>query len=115
MQWNIKFAIFQEKNLSGGEWDELLFESAKSSLIFEMIESETSVGDVVSQSMTCLYLNMPRDYNRRMVQRILEVTIDDLKRVLPKYVEPLFVPEKSWTTVICHSSKAAEIGESFKK
>lgn len=55
----------QEEKLSeDGVWDQALFESAKSSVIFEVIERERSIGDVVIQSLLSYFKHVPQDYNR---------------------------------------------------
>ncbi|XP_069695441.1 uncharacterized protein C05D11.1-like [Periplaneta americana] len=98
----------------GAKWDQTLFESAKSSLIFEIIEREKSIGDVVTQSLLSYFKGVDHDYNRRLVQLISKVTTDDLNRVGAKYIAPLFDPQKSKTTIVCHPSKAEEIAAGFK-
>ena len=45
-------------------WDNTLMESAKSSLIFELIEKEKSVGEVVQQSLLSSFKGTPQNYNR---------------------------------------------------
>ena len=50
--------------MNGGKWDKTLMESAKSSLIFERIEKEKSVGDVVQQSLLGSFKGTSHDYNR---------------------------------------------------
>lgn len=101
--------------MSGEKWEQALFDSAKSSLIFEIIEREKSVGDMVSQSLLSYFKNVSHDYNRRMVHHISSVTIDDMNRVGPRYVKQLFNPELSKTTIVCHPSKANEIAETFSE
>ncbi|CAL1679265.1 unnamed protein product [Lasius platythorax] len=49
-----------------------------------------------------------------MVRRIAAVTMDDMTRVAALYLKPLFDPKKCKTTIVCHPSKVAEIGEAFK-
>jgi hypothetical protein len=57
--------LFQNAQLTAGaKWDQTLFESAKSSLIFEIIERETSIGDVVTQSLLSYFKRVDHDYNR---------------------------------------------------
>lgn len=107
--------FFQENHLPGDKWEQALFESAKSSLIFEIIEREKSVGDMVSQSLLSYFKNVSHDYNRRMVQYISAVTVQDMSRVGPKYVKQLFDPKNCKTTIVCHPSKANEIAEGFSK
>lgn len=49
------------------EWDSILLESAKSSLIFEIIEREKTIGDVVLQSLLSSFKKTPKDYNKILV------------------------------------------------
>lgn len=55
-------------------WDETLFESAKSSLIFEIIEREKSIGDVVSQALLNSFKGVPSIYNQQLVKVCSEPT-----------------------------------------
>ncbi|GAB1870040.1 hypothetical protein CAJAP_11119 [Camponotus japonicus] len=104
-----------EAHLAGDKWEKLLYESAKSSLIFEIIEQEKTIGDIVTQSLLSYFRNVPHDYNHQMVRRIAAVTMDDVTRVAALYLKPLFDPKKCKTTIVCHPSKVAEIGEAFKE
>ncbi|XP_066596217.1 uncharacterized protein C05D11.1-like [Prorops nasuta] len=104
-----------ESHVSGGKWEKLLYESAKSSLIFMIIDKEKSVGDMVMQSLLFYLKNVPHDYNHQMVNRISHVTIEDIDRVAKKYLVPLFDPKKCNTTIVCHPSKASEIFSAFTK
>lgn len=52
---------------------------------------------------------------RQLVQLISQVTTDDLNQVGPKYVAPLFDPETSRTSIVCHPSKIEEIAAGFKE
>ena len=101
--------------MAENKWESLLFESAKSSLIYEIIQGEKSVGDVVIKSLLSYFKNVPHDYNRRMVQNISAVTIKDLERVASQYLKPLFDPKACKTTVVCHPSKSSEIVKAFKE
>ena len=56
--------------------------------------------------MFCIY--------RQIIMKIPSVTIDDLKRVGPKYFTPLFDPEKSKVSVVCHPTKVEEVKDGFK-
>ncbi|XP_012262723.1 uncharacterized protein C05D11.1-like [Athalia rosae] len=104
-----------ENQLIGEKWEQALFESAKSSLIFEIIEREKSVGDMVAQSLLSYFKNVPHDYNRRMVQHISAVTIEDMNRIGRLYIRQLFDPKDCKTTIVCHPSKATEIAASFEE
>jgi hypothetical protein len=64
-QYASPFVLFQNAQLTAeAKWDQNLFESAKSSLIFEIIEREKSVGDVVTQSLLSYFKRVDHDYNR---------------------------------------------------
>lgn len=104
----------QEAHLAGDKWEKLLYESAKSSMIFEIIEQEKAIGDIVTQSLLSYFRNVPHDYNHQMVRRIAAVTMDDMTRVAALYLKPLLDPIKCKTTIVCHPSKVTEIGEAFK-
>lgn len=60
---------FQESQLQvDAKWDSTLLESAKSSLIFQIIDREKSVGDVVSQSLLSSFKKVPVGYNQNLVK-----------------------------------------------
>ncbi|XP_071452193.1 uncharacterized protein C05D11.1-like [Hetaerina americana] len=96
-------------------WEEALIESARSSLIFEVIEREKSVRDVVSQSLSSYFKGVGHDYSRYLVSLIPKVTVEDLKRVGKQLVAPLFDPKRSVTTIVCHPSKVEEVVMGFKE
>ncbi|KAL7287806.1 hypothetical protein TKK_0018181 [Trichogramma kaykai] len=96
------------------KWDELLFQSAKSSLIYEIVQREKSVGDMVLKSVLSHFKNIPQDFNRQMIRNISSVNIKDMHRIASTYLKPLFDPNVCKTTVICHPTKAAEVVKAFK-
>ena len=49
------------------EWDSILLESARSSLIFEIIEREKTIGDIVLQSLLSSFKKTSKDYNKILV------------------------------------------------
>lgn len=103
------------KQVTSGTWDQTLLESAKSSLIFEIIENEKSIGHVVEQSLVSYFKKVDYSYNRWLVSYIGKVTEADLNRVGEKYVSQLFEPAKTRTTIVCHPAKAEEIAAGFKE
>lgn len=48
-------------------WEPTLLESARSSLIFELIDREKSLGDIVTQCLLSSFKNISIDYNRMIV------------------------------------------------
>ncbi|CAK9798548.1 Uncharacterized protein C05D11.1 [Anthophora plagiata] len=103
-----------EAHILENKWEKLLFASAKSCLIFKIIKKEQSVGDLVLQSLLSYFKNVPHDYTQQMVQRVSEVTIEDMGRIASQYLKPLFDPKECRTTIVCHSSKVPEITDAFK-
>ncbi|XP_001603808.1 uncharacterized protein C05D11.1 [Nasonia vitripennis] len=104
-----------DNHLSENKWESLLFESAKSSLIYEIVQGEKSVGDMVVKSLLSYFKQVPHDYNLRMVKNISAVTMKDIERVAPQYLKPLFEPSSCKTTIVCHPSKSSEIVKVFKE
>ncbi|XP_058458892.1 uncharacterized protein C05D11.1-like [Malaya genurostris] len=104
-----------EKQLhNDAEWDSTLLESARSSLIFEIIAREKSIGNVVIQSFLSSFKQVSAGYNQALVQQIGKVTEDDLVRVGSKYIKQLFSSEAR-TAIVCHPDKAADIAAAFNQ
>lgn len=100
--------------VSGKEaWDNTLLESAKSSLIFELIEKEKSVGEVVQQSLVSSFKGTDKNYNREFLASVDRVTVEDLVRVGNLYMAKLFEPSLSRTSLVCNPSKMEEIKKGF--
>ncbi|XP_059607775.1 uncharacterized protein C05D11.1-like [Phlebotomus argentipes] len=104
-----------ERQIRGDEgWDETLLESARSSLIFEMIDREKSIGDIVSQCILTSFKGVSIDYNRAIVDKIDTITEEDLTRVGKKYVESLFSP-KAKIAIVCHPDRSSDIAAAFEQ
>ena len=56
------------------EIDESLFESAKPSLIFELIEKEKTIGDVVYQSLVGFFKQTDGKYKQDLLKKVSAVT-----------------------------------------
>lgn len=98
-------------------WDPTLLQSAKSSLIFELVEREKSIDTVVLQNFISVCFRHAKritDLNQANIRQIKDVTIDDMVSVGKKFISALFTSEAR-TTIVCHSDKAKEIQEDFKE
>ncbi|KAK3088334.1 hypothetical protein FSP39_017783 [Pinctada imbricata] len=97
------------------EFSDVEIDSAKSSLIFEIIEEEKTVGDVAAESMVSYFRGVDHDYNKKMLEKVSKVTVADLKRVGEQYIAPLFDSSVSRTVVCCNPSKIGEVVQEFKE
>ncbi|KAK3859607.1 hypothetical protein Pcinc_034292 [Petrolisthes cinctipes] len=96
-------------------WDDTLLESARSSLIFEIIEREAVIADVVQQSLLSFFRRVPHSYNKDLIERVAKVTLEDVKRVALKYFTPLVEPSSSKTVIVCHPSSVQETVQELEK
>lgn len=96
-------------------WDTTLFESAKSSLIFEIVHREKCIGDVVGQSLLSYFKGVGHDYNRKLIKQISDVKEADMEKIGSKYVAPLLDMSLVKTAVVCHTSKVEEIANGLKQ
>lgn len=104
-----------EKQVAKKEWDNTLLEAAKSSLIFNIIEEEKTIGSVVGLSLRSYFQNVDYTYNRKLLEALNEVTIEDLNRVGQLYIAPLFDPAKVRTVLVTDPTKVNDMAEGFKK
>ena len=95
-----------------------LLESARSIVMFDLIQKIKTVGDVVSESLVA-YCRDPKCDAYKELKELLEkasvVTTTDMERVGKQYLKPLFNPELSRCTVTCNPNKVNEICEEFGK
>lgn len=91
------------------DYEDNLFESAKSVLIFEFIAREKSAAGKSQLSLMYYVRNLDINYNKEFIKRIVSVTKEDLRRVGAIYLKPLFEDPERRTTVCCHTSKVEEV------
>lgn len=104
-----------ETNEIDGVWDPSLIESARSSLIFELIERGKSIPKVSMNSLLNYLQGVDTNYTKNLVTKVSKVTLEDCKRVAPIYLLPLFDTNVSKCAVCCNPSKVAEVIDGFKK
>ena len=61
------------------------------------------------------YVTILISFFREMLEKIAMVTIDDLKKIGPMFIAPLFDSSRVRTAVCCNSSKVQEITHDFKE
>lgn len=110
-------SITQAQLIEGATWDAELLESARSSLIFEWIEREKCVNDVVwANFVSCCFLKADpiSDVNQSNIRKLKCVTVQDIEAVGNKYVKQFFTSQAR-TSIVCHPDKVAEISAEFKE
>lgn len=107
--------IMEAQLQDGSEFDETLMESARSSLIFEIIEREKTVGDLIQQAILNSFKGVPIDYNKLLVDQVATVTVPDLRKVGAKYFTSMFQPGPSKVSIVCHPDKVESIKKQFEE
>ena len=111
------FSILEShgKTTSGSEdvWETCLFESAKSCLIFDLVEKEGTVFDTVNQSIRAHLSDIPTDYNRQLIQKVAAVTLEQAKRAYRLHAAALLDTDHCRCAIVCHPSKLDEVVEGF--
>jgi len=88
-------------------------ESAKSSLVFELIQCESTVSNASMQSLLSYYRGVELDHYKQLIVEIWRLNAKDLFAVGRKYVLPLFDWNRVNTAIVSHPSKTKEIIDGF--
>ncbi|TKY89650.1 hypothetical protein EX895_001435 [Sporisorium graminicola] len=92
------------------EIDSTTLESAKSSLHFNIAEAEGTVSGAAQESFFDQVLkDSPKHRGKILLSAVANVTLDDVKASLKKYILPLFDPETSVAAVVAPQCKVDEI------
>nr|CAG8565114.1 14231_t:CDS:10 [Entrophospora candida] len=93
------------------EYDVIGFEGAKSSLIYSLVRSESSLVEAARSSfINQSFKNMSADYNKELIKKIQAVKIEELNGLMKKYLLNLFKPETSIVIVVSTSNKDIKNG-----
>lgn len=103
-----------ESYLKGDEkWDSALIESAKTSLIYDLVQEEDTLEDAVGLSFINSLRGLDNLYKTKLFSAISQVTETDLTRVGNTYVKNVFAPNRSSTSIVCHTSKVENVAKGF--
>jgi Zn-dependent M16 (insulinase) family peptidase len=97
------------------EFEEIRIDSAKAGAIFSIISREETVSDAAHQSFTNFLRRVDADRNRQILAEIQRVTKEDLRRVLEKWIKPLFDPKDTNQVVTTPLGKLDEVSQQFQK
>eukprot|EP01080_Neovahlkampfia_damariscottae_P006879 gene6879-11041_t len=105
-----------EEYVDGREqFDQTMLDSAKSAVIFAIISREETLYDAANQQFYNYLKNLPRDGNKKLLEKIAKVNMDDIKFALKKYLVDIFDEKKSIAVVTTNTQKVKEITEEFKE
>lgn len=109
-------SITKAQLVDDATWDAELLESARSSLIFEWIEREKCVNDVVwANLVSCCFLKADpiSVVNQSNIRKLKSVTVKEIAAAGNKFVKQFFAPHAR-TSIVCHPDKVAEVSAEFK-
>lgn len=118
---NLYEAFRDAKNIVEGEleenveFDQTLLESARSSLIFEIIEREKTVCHLEQQAFLSSFKGVPLDYNKKIVDEIANISTADLRRVGKRFFGSIFNPDTAKIAIICHPDKIENVKTQFEE
>lgn len=97
------------------EVSELMLDGAKSCLVFDFVSRESTPGGAAHQSFVNQILKeQSPDYRRNLLKEIANVTIEQMKTMLEKYLVGIFEPQKTNIVVVCGTNKVAQQVSSFR-
>lgn len=97
------------------EFDEILFDSAKSSLIFDFVKREKSAAARSMQSLVAHLRDLDIDYTRQLSYKVASVTKDDIYEVGSRYINELFDSDNRRTVVCCNPSKVDNLVKELER
>lgn len=101
--------IVQHLNTKSNKvWKQDLLVAAKSSLIFQCLDTEKTPLSLAANSMLDYFRMVGGDYMRQLTAKISKVTLKDVKKMTRKYLEVLFNCPKNniATVVVCPEERA---------
>lgn len=89
-------------------------ESSLSGIIFEIVSREQTIEAAARQSLIDHLKKTEPNGNKRFLEKVQKVTIEDLYRVLNNYIKDLFDTKKNSLVVTTNPSKLSEIEKGFR-
>ncbi|ODN05099.1 hypothetical protein Ocin01_01597, partial [Orchesella cincta] len=95
------------------KWSEEHFQAAKTSLIFESIESEKTPLSLASNSLLSYYRNVPGTFTRDLNTKIAKVRLKDMRNAARKYLKPMFSHDYA-CVVVCPVDQVEDVSAGMK-
>ncbi|KAJ8726234.1 hypothetical protein PYW07_000932 [Mythimna separata] len=104
-----------EEYLADAKFDEDLFASAKSTVLFEVVENEKCPADVVKRSLMNYLYRVAPTYNNDLVTAISAVTPEDAHAAAAKWLPSLFDTQQGKLAIVTHPTKVKDMNAAFEK
>ncbi len=91
------------------EFAGLSVEAAISSVVFEIVERESTPKQSALEALEAHLLHKGHMHNHTLLARVQEVTAADLRTAMALYITPLLTHTTSCVAVVCNSGKADAI------
>ena len=95
------------------DFDQTSLDSAKSAVTYEIISHEETMHSACEVRFLNYLKKVSDDNNQKLIEKISNVTIEDLNLVLKKYLEKLF-DKKTNLVIVTNTSKVKELKKDFK-
>jgi Zn-dependent M16 (insulinase) family peptidase len=93
----------------------LALESAVGEIVFEMADEAATMGAAADESFVAQVMHgTGKEYSKEMLIKIGQVTPDEVKAAIGKYLVPLFKPETANLVVTCSGMMEDKMLENFK-
>ncbi|KAG9302935.1 hypothetical protein G9A89_022352 [Geosiphon pyriformis] len=108
--------VISDLSQKTAEFDLPSLEGAKSGVIYSIISSEKTMAMAATKSFISIVLkNLPPNHSHEMIKQVQAVTVDDLHRMLNKYLTNLFLAETSNVVVASAPGKVKDVQGGFAK
>jgi Zn-dependent M16 (insulinase) family peptidase len=97
------------------QFEEVIVEAARSSVISEIIATEETIHMAASNRFTQTLRGSSENANRILLDRIAGVTIDDMMNVLEEYLSKLFDIQHGNMVIVSAPAKVKEIIQQFQE
>ncbi|CAL8073041.1 unnamed protein product [Orchesella dallaii] len=95
------------------QWSEELFQAAKTSLIFESMDSEKTPLSLAANSLLSYYRNVAVTFSRDLNARISKVRLKEMRNAARKYLKPLFSQDYA-CVVVCPFDRIEDVKSGMK-
>ncbi|KAJ5610458.1 hypothetical protein N7510_007177 [Penicillium lagena] len=105
-----------ESHLSGAtSFDPLMLEGAISSIVVSFANEQTTAASAAQGSfIRQVVRNLPADYKERMLKKVRDISVEEVKGALRDLLLPLFAPDTANVVVTCGTVLEESIKKSFE-